>query len=118
MLAMHPELDEGLSRDRLALGDFIFVVRENVVDGAAMNVERFAKLLHRHRRTLDVPARASQAEWRLAVRLVFVGVDSRADFQFAFVQPRQPSVVREARYAVIDRITLLIRIAALDQSRD
>src|SRR5216117_1883111 len=117
MLAMHPESDEGLSRDRLALGDFIFVVRENVVDGAAMNVERFAKLLHRHRRTLDVPARAARAEWRLPVRLVFVfwrfpqdkvaglfllvfvGVDSRADFQFAFVQPRQPSVVREARYA-------------------
>src|SRR5690606_16212143 len=36
--------------------DFALVMWEDVVDAAAVNVERLAQILSRHGRTLDVPA--------------------------------------------------------------
>ena len=40
------------------LGDLVLVVREDEVDAAAVDVERLAEVAPRHRRALDVPARA------------------------------------------------------------
>ena len=41
------------------------MVREEVVDAAGVHVERFAEILHRHRRALDVPAWPTAAPRRI-----------------------------------------------------
>ena len=81
-------------------------MRENVVDCAAMNVERLAEMFHRHCRTLQVPAGTAGAERRIPSRfpivlrrfpqhevarlffLVLIGIDPSSDFQFPFVEAR------------------------------
>ena len=111
MLAVYPEADEWFPRDGLALSNFVFVMGKNVVHAAAMDVERFTKLLHRHRGAFNVPPRPAGTEWRLPVwfllvlrrfpqnkvarlfLLVFVGIDSGADFQFSSIQAGQPAVI-------------------------
>src|SRR5262249_27592937 len=42
---------------RLTLRDLAFVVREDIINAAAVNVERRAKIFARHGRAFDVPAR-------------------------------------------------------------
>ena len=44
------------SRSRLPLRDLRFVMRENVIHAAAMNIDLFAEQCRRHRAALDVPA--------------------------------------------------------------
>src|SRR3990170_2003851 len=55
-LIVKPVFDEGFSRRALRLGDFIFVVRENKINPAGVNVKTLAKMFHRHGGTLDMPA--------------------------------------------------------------
>ena len=55
---------------RLALRDLALVVREDEVGAAAVQVERRAVLVHRHRRALDVPAGPTDAERRAPRGLV------------------------------------------------
>ena len=43
MRAMQPVPDESLSCDAFALRDLCFVVRENIIDTAAMNVDFIAE---------------------------------------------------------------------------
>ncbi len=55
---VHPEIRhhrrvKGAAR----LRDFVLVVRKHEIDAAAVDVERLAQVLPRHRRALDVPAR-------------------------------------------------------------
>src|SRR2546427_276780 len=57
---VQPISDKRLAGGGLALGDFVFVVREDKVFAAAMDVERLAKMLHAHHATLDVPARSAR----------------------------------------------------------
>ena len=54
---MHPELrhDFGV-KGAARLGDFVFVVRKDEVDAAAVDVEGLAEMLPAHRRAFDVPA--------------------------------------------------------------
>ena len=61
---------ERLAGERLALRDLALVVREDQVGAAAVQVERRAELLHRHRRALDVPAGPADAERRAPRGLV------------------------------------------------
>ena len=42
-----------------ALGDLVFVMREDQIVAAAVNVDAAAQMLGRHRRALDMPAGAS-----------------------------------------------------------
>ena len=90
----------------LALGNFVFVVREYVIDAAAMDIERVAEILHRHGRTFQMPAGTADTERRVPSRflvvlwslpqdeivrlflLVFIRIDSRADLQFTLIEVR------------------------------
>src|SRR5439155_13532981 len=56
MFKVQPVADELLAGRAFALGDFVFVMRENQIDAADVKIERLAQVLHRHRRALDMPA--------------------------------------------------------------
>src|SRR5207237_2989962 len=53
---VHPDRHDRMPRVALRLRDLVLVVRELVVVAAGVYVEPLAKVLHGHRRTLDVPA--------------------------------------------------------------
>ena len=55
---VHPVLGQRLAVAAFALGDFVFVMREDQVEPAAVDVERLAQHAAAHGRALDVPARA------------------------------------------------------------
>ena len=59
---VEPESRErALAGERLALGDFVLVVRKNEVLPAAVDVHALAEVAERHRGALDVPAGASRS---------------------------------------------------------
>ena len=57
MFTMDPEPDKGMAGRSLALGDLVFMMRKQQIDPAAMQIECVTKILHRHCRTLQMPAR-------------------------------------------------------------
>ena len=61
MRAMQPVTDEFFSGDAFALRDLRFVMRENVIDATAMDVDLIAKQRRRHRAAFDVPTRPAAA---------------------------------------------------------
>ena len=136
--AMHPCLDEWLTRRGLGLGDFVLMVREKVVDSASVQVERLSQILHRHRRALDVPARTPASPWRIpsyrAVALlpslpkrevtdillvVFVGRAPGAGLLMIEVDMSQLAVARELSHVEVDRpVVAFVGHALLNQLRD
>ena len=101
MLAVNPESRKRLAGDSFTLSNLVLVMGENIVDAAAMNIERVAEILHRHCGAFQMPAWTADAERRSPSRLllvfrgfpqheivgllllVFIRIDSCADFQFA-----------------------------------
>ena len=63
MRAMHPRIYELSSCGSLSLSDFVFMMREKIVDSACMKIKRFAEILHRHGRAFNMPARAPAPPW-------------------------------------------------------
>ena len=63
-----------LAGQRLALGDLVFVVREDQVGAAAVDVDLVAERLADHGRALDVPAGAAATPRARPRRLAFAGV--------------------------------------------
>ena len=61
-LGVQPEARERLAGERFRLRDFVFVVREDQVDAAGVDVQRLAQVLDGHDGALDVPARAARAD--------------------------------------------------------
>ena len=57
MLAMHPETNEGASRDTFRLSDLGLVMRKDIVLATTMDIEFVAEDSRRHRAALDVPTR-------------------------------------------------------------
>ena len=66
---VHPVLGKRIARRALGLGDLVFVVREDEVHAAAVDVERLAEVLHAHGRAFDVPPGAAHAPRTLPRRL-------------------------------------------------
>src|SRR5262249_46868259 len=62
--------DERSVPRRLALGQLPFVMREDEISSAAVNIERQSQVALRHRRALEMPARSASAEWAGKGRLV------------------------------------------------
>ena len=58
---MHPVFGQRLAVAAFALRDFVFVMRKDQVEPAAVNVERLAQDPAAHGRALDVPARPAFA---------------------------------------------------------
>ena len=54
---MHPESNEGASRDTFRLSDLGLVMRKDIVLAAAVDIEFVAEDSRRHRAALDVPTR-------------------------------------------------------------
>ena len=72
MLSMNPEADERMPCRGLALSDLVFVMRENIVNASAVNIEHFAQMLHGHRGALEMPPRTTGAKRRVPPRLPLV----------------------------------------------
>src|ERR1043165_1837626 len=56
MRAVQPMFDEPLAGGALALGDFVFVMREHQILAAEMQIEGRPEDFHAHGAALDVPA--------------------------------------------------------------
>src|SRR5215510_11948309 len=65
MRTMQPVAHELLSRYTFTLRDLGFVMREDVVDAAAVNINLVAQQCCGHRAALDVPAGTAWSPWRI-----------------------------------------------------
>ena len=123
-----------VARACLRLCDLVLVMREDEIAAAAVEVERLSQILHRHRRTLDVPARTPLAPrtvprrlsrlrrlpQREIHRMMLALVDTDACARLHVVQraSAELAVAREALHAVVDVAVERIGIALLDQLFD
>ena len=130
---MHPEVGERHAGVGLGLRDLVLVVREDEVRAAAVDLERLAEVLGRHRRALDVPARTAGAPGarprRLArlgalperevVRALLRGVDLLARLHVVEAAVREFAVRGEAAHAEVDTpVGDRVREARADQPLD
>ena len=119
---MQPVLHERLTRGALALGNFVVVMREHVVNAAGVHIEALTEVLHAHCRTLDMPAGPAaaprgipdhlaiflcpcfpQGKVRGAFLLVLVLGNTRPRLESRGVDPCQATVVLELGNAEVDR---------------
>ena len=71
---MHPDIGKARSVRPLALGNLVFVVRENQIRTAPVNIKVFPEVKATHGRALDVPARPPLAPLRGPVGFARFGV--------------------------------------------
>ena len=83
MLAVAPDADEAFAGRCFRLRDLVLVVRKDVVDAAAVDVEALAEQCHAHRRALDVPAGMAPADARVPADLI--GPDRLPECEVAHV---------------------------------
>ncbi|MPM91663.1 hypothetical protein SDC9_138794 [bioreactor metagenome] len=124
---MHPVAGIFMAGAALALRNFVFMMRENQVAAAAMDVDSLAKMLADHGGALDVPAGAALAPRRLPegltgfgglpereikrVLLVFRDVDAAAGFEILNRHVRKLAVLVKFAAAEIDAALRGIREA-------
>ena len=70
---MQPEARERFAGERFRLRDFVFVMREDQIDAAGVDIQRLAQVLDGHHGALDVPAGAAGADGGVPERLAFLG---------------------------------------------
>ena len=135
--AVQPVVHEGLAGGGLGLRDLVFVVREDVVLAARVDVEVRAQVLHRHGGTLDVPAGTALAQFGIPVDvpvfrapglperevahvvlrvLVLVHAAAGPLLQSLGIQVGQPAVTREAVETEIDGSLDVVGMPALAQA--
>ena len=66
---MHPDFGHRLTMAALTLRNFIFVMRENEIQSAPMDIKSLSQKATAHRRTFDMPTRSSPAPGALPERL-------------------------------------------------
>ena len=135
---MHPSPDEFLARGGLGLRDLVLVVREEVVDAARVQIERFAQILHGHGRAFNVPAgtpasprripahgavgilpRLPEREVADVLLVIFVRRAPRAGLLVVEVDVRELAVAGELAHGEIHGSVLaLVGHALFDQLRD
>src|SRR6478735_768688 len=76
MRAMQPVPHELLSGHAFALCDLRFVMRKDVIDTAAMDIDLVAEQRHRHRAAFDVPAGTTRSPWRIPFHVAVCFVPS------------------------------------------
>src|SRR3989344_3990272 len=67
---VNPKLRKWFACGGFRLGDFIFMMNRNMINTSRMNIDRFAKVFHRHGRTLDVPPGKAFSPRRVPVHSV------------------------------------------------
>ncbi len=109
VLRMNPVAHKRLAVRRLALRDFVFMVRENKVNAAGMDIDSAAEYFAHHRRAFYVPAGPPPAERRFPERfavfrglpqreiahvvfLVFVGIVTKPALHLTHIEPRKSSI--------------------------
>src|SRR5688572_2919115 len=70
---VHPVMDEPLAGGTLALRELVFVMREDEVLAATVEVERLAQVLGRHGGALDMPPGPARTPRALPRRLARLG---------------------------------------------
>src|SRR5690606_2322266 len=135
---VHPITGELLARRTLTLSELVFVVREHQVEAAAVQIEAFAEVTHRHGRALDVPPRATgtvhtgprglavatllpQREivrMALAAQLVLIDALARARLQIFELAVREFAVLLRGRHRKIDVPVDLVGVALVHQALD
>src|ERR1043165_9267801 len=133
MRAVQPVPDEFLCCYSLALGDLGFVMREDVVDATAMDIDLLTEQCSRHRAAFDVPSRPARAPRgipfyiaivfvpRLPQRevadvflVIFIVLHAAGRLQLGEIKMRMLSVVREFIDAKINRVVFgLFSVAVL-----
>ena len=132
---MHPGIGVGFTRGRLALRDFVLMVRKLQVAAAAMNIEGLTQAAGGHHRAFDMPARTTRAPRRFPARLArldafpqhevqrivlgLIDLDARADTQILDLFARQLAVAHELGNAVV-HVTIArgIGVTLVDQGLD
>src|SRR5437660_3923829 len=117
--SMDPEPDERLPGRAFRLCNLVFMVREDQIDPAAVYVEGFSQVFHRHRRALEMPTGPAFTKRRWPPRFVplfwlfpqhevarislfvFVDIHARARNISFELQSRPLAVTRESSDAVI-----------------
>src|SRR5690242_21864676 len=119
---------EGLARRPLGLRDFVFMMREDQIDPAAVDIERLdvaalRDLRERHRRAFEMPPGPAAAERRIpgspdgfvfgigflperevarVALCVLIARHPRADLDFSGIEARQSPVRGELRERKVD----------------
>src|SRR3989338_4230661 len=68
---MKPVVCEGLAGRRFGLGNFILMMHLYMINTATMDIKGFSKVLHAHRRALNVPTGKSNTPRGLPFHLAF-----------------------------------------------
>src|ERR1039457_403578 len=137
VLAVTPDAHEALTCGRLGLGDLVLMVRKDVVDATAVNVEALTEQGHAHGRAFDVPAGSSPADACVPADLVrahsfpereiadvflgvVVGVDpsAGAGHEPFGIRAAEPAVCRECRDVEVVAAVGAIRRAGAPEALD
>ena len=121
MRAVQPVTDEFLSRHAFALGDLRFVMRKNVIDATAVDVDLIAQQRHGHRAALDMPTWAALSPRRIpfyvavyfvpsfpqreiadVFLVVFVMLHAACRLQLREIEVRELSIIRKLVDAKVD----------------
>src|SRR5688572_6606747 len=73
MLKVNPVAGKLVSGGAFALRDLVFVMGKDQIDATGMDIKSLAEILHRHRRTLDVPAGPPTSEFGIPCGLIRTG---------------------------------------------
>ena len=134
-IVVEPVAHERAPGSRFALRDFALMVGELVLQTPAVDIDAFAKVLHRHGRALDVPARKtlspgagpahdmplfrSLPEGEVArMALVRVDIDTGPRLQLLGPATRQLAIPSEPLHVEVDRAVRLVGKAQVDQLPD
>ena len=103
---------------RLALRDLIGVMREDIVDAAAVQVERFAGKFHADAGAFDMPARIAEAPRALPFQLLIVKLGLREPehkIEVFLLEVVEPVILIEIRGIEVDIAARDIGIALFEQ---
>ena len=128
---MHPKVREPRAVRCFGLRNFVRVVHCDVIFTTAMNVKVFAKILVRHRRAFDMPARKATSPRRIPFHLAivfgcrklpqcvvggvlfFTQINPRTGLQSSDVEPPQMAVTRLLRGVEVNAVARLVGVSLL-----
>ncbi len=133
---VHPIPDKRFPAGRFALRNFVLMMRENIINTPGMQIKALAKILGRHRRTLDMPPWPAppprgiprhiaillipcfpQGEVGNILLLIFIVLNPRPGSQPRHIQMRQFPVGRKTGDAEINRSIVRLVGVPLCQKR-
>ena len=99
---MHPVIRKRSTVAAFTLGNFVFVMRENQILTAAVNVNRFAEVASDHGGAFNVPAGSSLAPRGLPIRLAGLRILPESKVHRLFFQ--LPDIDSGSRFEILKRL--------------